>query len=410
MTVGRAGSAIGQRLTANVLVILLFFALRIPLLIVRQPFFDELFTRWIAARSFAGILGALRYDSGPPLYYCIVHLMGDPPVAVLRCVSLLFATIALAALLARKQIVAAALLAVFPPAVLFAVDSRAYALCAMFVTMGVLLIDDRPYLSALSFVAAAYSHYYGALLIPLSLGRGWRGAPGERRPSIKTFALSVLLFAPGVWLALHQPRESVAWIGPFPQWPEALFARPPIWLLILAAVLIVAAGYRLNRFAAMTLIPLAIALVLRIYFPLRFESVIAAPFVLWIAASARKVLIAPLLAIGVAISAIGIIDHAQRPVDDYRAAAEFVRSAPGTVVASGYLYLETISLRPAVAFPPEQAVHPGWRATATSASGLPRGPFIWIGERYAPELALIERSRRTTPLFVYGRAAVVRVN
>jgi len=267
------------------------------------------------------------------------------------------------------------------------------------VTIGVLLIDERPYASALLFVAAAYSHYYGALFFPLFLTRG------RLKP-----ALILFLFAPGVWLALQQPRESIAWIGAFPQWPEALFVRPPVWLLIIAALLVVAAAYRLNQYAVMTLIPLGIAVVLRIYFPLRFESIIAAPFVLWLSISARKALIAPLIAAGIAICAIGIVDHARRPVDDYRAAAEFVRNAPETVVASGYLYLETISLRPAEAFPKEQAVHPGWRATATSGSDLPPSRFLWVGERYAPELALIARSRRVTPLFVNGRAAVVRVN
>src|SRR5262249_34417 len=149
------------------------------------------------------------------------------------------------------------------------------------------------------------------------------------------------------WLALHQPRGSMAWIGPFPQYPDVLFSRPPLWLLIAAALLVIAAAWRLNRYAAMTLIPLAIALALRIYFPLRFEAVIAAPFGMWIAASAKKVLVAPLIAAGLLICALGIADHAARPPDDYHAAAEFVRSADLPVVASGYLYLETVMLRPA---------------------------------------------------------------
>lgn len=381
-------------------------------MIFRQPFFDELFTRWIGAKSFAGILDALRYDSGPPLYYFIVHAIGDPSIAVLRCVSLLFATIALATLLIRNQLVAAALLSVFPPAVLFSVDARAYALCAMFVTVGVLLLEERPYLAALSFVAAAYSHYYGALFFPLFFTKS------RLKP-----ALTLLLFAPGAWMAVHQPRGSMAWIGPFPQYPEALFVRPPLWLVIVAAVLVVVAAYRLNRYAAMTLIPLAIALALRIYFPLRFESVIAAPFVLWIGtnveaafsppgrAKARlDVVFATLVVAGLLICVFGIVDHATRPVDDYRAAAQYVRGARGTVVASGYLYLETVSLRPAIAFPAEQALHPGWRATATSGSELPAGPFLWIGERGAPELSIIRRSRRIAPLYVNGNAAVIKVN
>jgi hypothetical protein len=393
-------------------ILVLFFAPRIALLWFRQPFFDELFTRWIAARPFSGILEALHYDSGPPFYYFIVHLIGDPSIVILRCLSLLFATIALVALLLRRHFTAAALLAVFPPAVLLSVDARAYALCAMFVTIGVLALDgQRPYAAALAFVAAAYSHYYGALFFPLLL---WSGGLLARRrperPSLHAFLLAILLFAPGAWLALHQPRGSMAWIGPFPQYPEVLFARPPLWLLIVAGVLLVAAGYRLNRYTAMTLIPLAIALALRIYFPLRFESVIAAPFVLWIAASARKILIPPVIAVGLLLCAFGVVDHATRPIDDYRAAAERVRSAPAPVVASGYLYLETVTLRPATAFPAEQALHPGWRATATSGSELPRGPFIWVGERLAPELALISRSRRITPIYVNEHAAVVKVN
>src|SRR5712692_3257358 len=159
------------RMTA---IVALFLAPRFALLYLRQPFFDELFTRWICAKSFAGILQALHYDSGPPLYYFLVHLIGDPPLLVIRAISLLFSTIALIALLASRRYIAAALLAVFPPAVLFAVDARSYALCAMFVALGVLALDrDRPYAAALLFVAAAYSHYYGALFFVL-LWRNWR--------------------------------------------------------------------------------------------------------------------------------------------------------------------------------------------------------------------------------------------
>jgi hypothetical protein len=79
-------------------------------------------------------------------------------------------------------------------------------------------------------------------------------------------------------------------------------------------------------------------------------------------------------------------------------------------VASGYLYLETIAQRPAMAFPPEQAQHPGWRAVAQSGSGLPPGAFLWIGERTAPELNLIRRARQIDPLYMNSRAIVVKVH
>ena len=113
-------------------ILALFFAFRIPLLVVRQLFFDELFTQWISAKPFAAIVDALRFDSGPPLYYFLVHLFGHA-----RGISLLASLATVVVLLVRREFLAATFVSVFPPSVLFAVDARAYALCAFFVTLGV---------------------------------------------------------------------------------------------------------------------------------------------------------------------------------------------------------------------------------------------------------------------------------
>jgi hypothetical protein len=78
-----------------------------------------------------------------------------------RILSLVCAAISLILILRTKNAIAALLLAVFPPAILFAADARAYAMCAMFVTIAVLAIDDdRPFAAGLALLAAAYSHYY----------------------------------------------------------------------------------------------------------------------------------------------------------------------------------------------------------------------------------------------------------
>src|SRR5216684_7263597 len=119
---------------------------------------------------------------------------------------------------------AAILLAVFPPAALFAVDARAYAMCAMFVTIAVLAIDgDRPVVAALALVAAAYSHYYGVLFFPILLigpaaeplrlrsGQaaavrpagpfGFAQGRRQRYARIGSLALASVLYLPGFWLA-----------------------------------------------------------------------------------------------------------------------------------------------------------------------------------------------------------------
>jgi hypothetical protein len=394
-----------QPTTRIAAILLLFLAPRIALLFVRQPFFDELFTRWISAKSLGGILDALHYDSGPPLYYWLLRLLGNPPLPVARGLSLLFATVGIAAILMAKRLgetrfAAASLIAVFPPAVLYSVDARAYALCGMFVTLGVIaLAYERPYLAAGALLFAAYSHYYGALFLVLLV------------PQVRALAAAIVLYLPALWLAFHQPREAIGWMSRW-AYPDALFVRPPLLLAIAVAVLLIAAMKPMRQ-ALWTLVPLALAIALNVYVPLRFEAVAAALLMLWLAASGRRVVLIPL---GVAFAlwtALGIADHVLRPPDDFHAAAAWLArnvAADQPVVASGYLYLETVAHRPAIPFPPEQAQHPGWRAVARTGSGLPSGAFLWIGERAAPELDLIRRARSVTPVYMNERAIVVRVN
>jgi len=80
-----------------------------------------------------------------------------------------------------------------------------------------------------------------------------------------------------------------------------------------------------------------------------------------------------------------------------------------TVVATGYLYLETAILRPVIAWPADQASHPGWRSTV-KPEAPPRGSFIWIGERYAPELPALRGVKALRPLFWNERALIARAD
>jgi hypothetical protein len=396
--------------------LLLFAVSRIPLFLVRAPFFDELFTRWISAKSFGGILGALLHDSGPPLYYFVVHVLGDPSVSATRVLSLVCGAISLM-LIIRANRSAALLLAVLPPAILFAADARAYAMCAMFVTIAVLAIDDdKPFAAAIALLAAAYSHYYGALLFPLLLIRSAGGSPAARRRWY-ALAVAVALYIPAFWLAMHQPAEARAWMSA--AWPDALFIRPPISLAIAGAIALLM-SIRINRYALMVVIPLLLAIALRVYVPLRFEAVIAAPLALWIAKSLkanrfRLALTTALIAVCLIWTTLGILDHASRPPDPYRQAAQWIATnipANEIVVASGYCYIETMmnGHSRVTGFPTEQAEHPGWRALLKPGLRPPPGAFFWTGERAAPELGVIVRDRRIIePLFINDRAMVALV-
>src|SRR5207244_4836746 len=125
-----------------------------------------------------------------------------------------------------------------PPAVLFAVDARGYALCAMFVTIGIIaVVYERPYLAAAMFVLAGYSHYYGALFLVLLL------------PYARALAAAVVLYAPAVWLALHQPRAALGWMSAW-SYPAAPFGPPPVALAVVIALLILAAAINVGRASA----------------------------------------------------------------------------------------------------------------------------------------------------------------
>jgi hypothetical protein len=400
----------------------LFLLTRIALLAAREPFFDEGFTLWMARLPLRDVLPALFHDSGPPLYYFLARV---PSITVLRWVSMFFAAGAFV-LVARKSVLAALLLAAYPPAALYAGDARAYALCGLFVAIGVIALDDeKPFPAAVAFVGAAYTHYYGVFFFPLLLLK--------RRRGVGPFALALLLFAPGFALALRQPREAIAWnswhgfgavnLSFAGFYPDSLLAPASAAMVVVALTLLGVAVARSWRFAPAVLIPLILAMATRTYFPLRFESVIAVPLVLWIAASLtawgrswRAVLAGSLIAVGLAVIALGVADHLRRPPD---ARALVIAAVPPglPVVASGYAYLPAVLARGegVRAFPEDQAVHPGWyrqisvdQATA-SASRLPAGEFVWVGDEVTAEFTALRRARRLSVIARDGYTLAVHV-
>lgn len=373
----------------------------------------------MARQPLSQIIPNLLHDSGPPLYYFLARI---DSVVVQRWTSLIFATTAFL-FVVRRSLLSGALLALYPPAVLFAVDARAYALCALFVTTAVIALDEeQPWGAAVLLVLAAYSHYYGVLFFPVLLVR----------KRIHEFLLAVLLFAPGFYLAFQQPGQALKWnreaawaplanLSFAGMYPYALFAAAPVALVLVALiVLVIALSGRVPTVAAAVMVPLVLVVAFQVagrpaYFPMRFESVIAGPLVLWLGSAhgrVRQFAAVLLIAIGAIAVSLGVVDHLGRPLDPYREAALMLRGTRQPVVATGYLYLETVVAlnRPVMAWPAEQAQHPGWRATALpDPHALPPAPFLWIGERLAPELAVLRGVKALQLLFVNERALVARV-
>ncbi|HXG57914.1 MAG TPA: hypothetical protein VNL91_02735, partial [Thermoanaerobaculia bacterium] len=217
------------------------------------------------------------------------------------------------------------------------------------------------------------------------------------------------------------------------RYPASLFPPMPALLVAVALVLLVVAVSRSARFSAAVLLPIALAIAFglagrAVYFPMRFESVVAVPLALWgghalgrWTPAVRGAVAAALMGIGVASILVGVIDHLRRPLDPYREAALLVRRAAppdATVVASGYCYLETLmnARRRVVPFAPGQGRHPGWREHVTAEeamhlaeSNLPPGEFFFVGEAMAPEWHAVRRRRPTQVLIANPHVVVARV-
>jgi hypothetical protein len=396
---------------------LLFLAVRVAIALTQESFFDELFTVWLARRPFASILSALLHDSGPPLYYFLARI---PDVMGERALSIVFASVPMIWLLREKRWMAALLLAVHPAAAIFAATARPYALCGALIALAILLLErERWGWAATAMVAAAYTHFAAAFFLPLLWGAD------TRRRRFAVFA--AVAFFPGLFLAFAQPREATAWM----QRPDLagilqpltfLGENPSLALTLAAFALTCVAVARSRRYAAFVLLPLALCVTLSLVrpslYPLRFASLLAFPLALWIADSlprwgrtARIALTTAFIALGLA----SIATNLDTPPNDYREAATALRkNAPANtkIVATGYLYLETVDQlgeERVEAFPPEQALHPGWRAQFRAAK-VPSGSFIWTGERGAPELRTIVEQRRVALLYQNARAMIFRVD
>jgi hypothetical protein len=384
-----------------------FAFLRLPLLLARDPFFDELFTVWIARQETGRILEALLVDSGPPLYYLLVRALlawsfdlkaGIDLVTAVRFFSLTAALIALLSVLFARRLgpsryIAALLLVIYPPHLYFSTEARSYALCSLFTGLGALLLDRwlddgktrTLALASAALIAAAYTHYYGVLFFPVPfvlalLNRRRREVP---QALAATVALAVF-YAPGFWLVSRQPAGAMQWmqgregglsealsvairhLGIAAPYPAGLLTAPPLWLQygsLLVVVATVAFGLvhspKARSFGLMALLPLLGALLFvatgrPAYFPMRFEAVTAVPFVLMLSFAMaalplqfRRVVLAVIVAAGAWVSWRVIADRTSWPDDPYRQTAEFARQAlldqSVPIVASGPQYLEVIS-------------------------------------------------------------------
>jgi uncharacterized membrane protein len=208
-------------------------AARIFSLVVRPLWADEIFTLTVARKSAPEILAALRVDSGPPLHYLCAYVLLAPfaapglPDVLVRLLSLvasllhlpLFFTVARR--LGREEIglPAAALYSVFPLAVAYAAEGRAYALASLLAFLAferALALRERPrFFTALGLTLAAagavLTHYLAIFPVAALVALVFDARPAARRALVLSGLVAAALAATWLPTALAQPHASMAW-------------------------------------------------------------------------------------------------------------------------------------------------------------------------------------------------------
>jgi hypothetical protein len=206
---------------------------RLYVAFVRPLWADEIFTLTLARRSVPEILAALRVDSGPPLHYLAAHVLllplpspgrGDVAVRLLSVAASLL-HLPLLALVGRRLgrpdagLLAAALYALFPLAVLYGAEGRGYALASFFAVLAferALALLERPRVGtaavlALSATAAVLTHYLAVFPVAALALLAISARPPARRFLAVSGLAAAALVAPWVPVALRQPAASMAW-------------------------------------------------------------------------------------------------------------------------------------------------------------------------------------------------------
>jgi hypothetical protein len=341
-------------------------------------------------------------------------------------------------------------------------------------------------LASVAILVTAYSHYYGVLFFPVPIvaafvsvlgesssapseAAGWK-ASATRRNVLRDAAIALFLtcvaYIPGFLLAAQQRTRAVEWMRIESDLQRILlvagsFGRigfdarhrfaSPFLTAFVGAVSLVVLAYALWRTRSeararllftMIAVPILGAITFAAagaaaYFPIRFESLLSVPVILWLFVALRGAPRTPATVALLCAFVAGLLASADNvaaprtPESPQRIVARIVRQhadARLPIAASSLSLLELYGQRDAawqprlVPFPSDYGIHPGLHPGRASAirdlralAALPK-PFLWVGEARSAEASVLSErfpmrvvasDRGTVAALVYNPAPVL---
>jgi len=187
---------------------------------IKEPWHDELYTKFIVQKSTIDILKELKKDSGPPFYYILIHYLCFPfnyNIFFIRFFSSLFIfSSAFVLFKIFKEYFKIEfphyIYLIFPIPFFYSAEARNYSLLILLSSLFFyeILIKKRTLFITFYLTLLLYSHNLSFFFIIYALTFYFYYK--EKKYIISTVA-SIILYIPVLFLLKNQPKESIFWIG-----------------------------------------------------------------------------------------------------------------------------------------------------------------------------------------------------
>ncbi len=385
----------------------LFFFLFIILSLIKEPWHDELYTNYITKKNPLKIISELKKDSGPPLYYLLIHFLTLPfghSIFFQRFFSSIF--IFLSGIFISKIFISVFgkkipfyFFYLFPLSLYYSAEARNYSLIIFLSTLLFyeLFTRRRIFYLTLFLTLTFYTHnlsflFTGFLFFAFFFYR--------ERKILYSILFSIFLYTPIFFFIKEQPKESIYWmsdqlklqnflnffsnLGPN-TFENYIYNFSPLFFPLIFSILnliIIFYGLKEKKlkpfiyafFLNFLFITLVSLFFINIYFPSRTEIFFFIPFIIfcfsfYLTNKRGAKILSFLYSITLIFSTLIILISLSKPFEFKREILEIVKILkPHTkVIVIGYWKLSLSYLiekeglkNEILTFPISQNEHPGW--------------------------------------------------